>query len=691
VQAVGVTPDGRHFIAGGKDHKIRIVDALGEVVRYYEAPSEITALDVRPDGHQIATACEDGTVRLWDFVPYDDHRTANEAKEPLWAAAVNADGTAFATAGADKIVRVYSPTGKLLHALEGSTAAVTSLAFLPENKLISAGGDKLLRLWDAKAGKPLGEWPGHTAAILALAATPDGRVVVSGTADKIVNGWNAETGKVIWTWTARSAVAALAITKDAKRVLVGTADGGLSVLSIDDGKVTLTGFANAHVSGVAAITFNADESAFASVGGDGIPKIWTLPASGPPLMALRLAPALVPSASSPVALSALAFSPDGRQIAVGGADKLIRLYDAKTGAELRNLRGCTDWITALAFSPGGDRLLAVSADKVARIFDVARIDPLAEVGHSRPVRAVAVSPDGQQIASVGEDRMIRLWNRATGAEVAAWPCSTEKDTLLSVCFAGPYLVTGGKESSSLTLWDRASKKEVASASIGQVFGLTPSADGKRLGVWSRSDKTDTYSVYDLPNLKQPAAVMVEKGGGVSAATFASNLSFVATGDSTGRVVLSDFTTKAPIGKPLQLQKKAVCVSRIVAGPGRIVLPFFSFVKSGKIADLGLSEDMQTLIAIDELGALYLVKLPSREFAIAETGRKEGIGGLLVAPRGRHVALFVSSPEIFIYDFAGKEVKKYALPSTPNNVAWTPDGKTLVTANADGSLYVMDVP
>src|SRR5207249_813119 len=147
VQAVGVTPDGRHFVSGGQDRKVRVVDALGEIVRYYEGPSAVTALDVRPDGQQIAAAYEDGIVRLWDFIPSDDHRTATEAKEPLWAAVVNADGTAFATAGADKIVRVYSSTGKLLHALEGSTAAVTSLVFLPENKLVSAGGDKTLRLW----------------------------------------------------------------------------------------------------------------------------------------------------------------------------------------------------------------------------------------------------------------------------------------------------------------------------------------------------------------------------------------------------------------------------------------------------------------------------------------------------------------------------------------------------------------
>ena len=390
----------------------------------------------------------------------------------------------FATAGADKIVRIYSPNGKLLHSLEGSTAPITSLVFLPDNKLVSAGGDKLLRLWDAKTGKPLGEWPGHSAAILSLAATPDGRVVVSGSADKTVNGWNAATGKIIWTWTARSAVAALAISKDAKTVLVGTADGGLSVLAIADDKPKLIGFANAHVSGVAAIAFNFDESRFASVGGDGIPKIWTLPANGTPALIHSLSPALPPSTPGPVALSAAAFSPDGRQLAVGGADRSVSIYDANTGIEIRSLRGCTDWVTALAFLPDGDHLLAVAADKAARIFDVSRNELLATNGHTQSAVAVAVRPDGQQFASVGKDRMIRLWDRRTGAEMAAIPCPAETAKFYNVCFAGPYLVTGG-ERSSLRLWNLAEKKEIASAMLGEIYGLAPSADGRRIGVWSR--------------------------------------------------------------------------------------------------------------------------------------------------------------------------------------------------------------
>ena len=73
------------------------------------------------------------------------------------------------------------------------------------------------------------------------------------------------------------------------------------------------------------------------------------------------------------------------------------------------------------------------------------------------------------------------------------------------------------------------------------------------------------------------------------------------------------------------------------------------------------------------------------------GSKDTGVSLFVAPAGQRFVLLSDRPELLLFNFAGKELKKYALPSIPNGAAFTPDGKTLVTANADGSLYVIDLP
>src|SRR5262249_18534849 len=95
---------------------------------------------------------------------------------------------------------------------------------------------------------------------------------------------------------------------------------------------------------------------------------------------------------------AMALSPDGRWLAVGGYlhdfDKsiatAIRLYDFANGSQVALLKGQDDVVKALAFSPDGARLISGGADKTAIIWDLAARKPLVRLsGHERPIDAVA--------------------------------------------------------------------------------------------------------------------------------------------------------------------------------------------------------------------------------------------------------------------------------------------------------------
>ena len=115
-------------------------------------------------------------------------------------------------------------------------------------------------------------------------------------------------------------------------------------------------------------------------------------------------------------INGFAFSPDGRTLAIMIAGNNIYLWDAKTGAHIRTLRGHTAGVRTVAFSPDGLTLASGGYDDTVRLWDAktgAHIRTLR--GHTKSVTTVLFSPDGRTIASAGQEPTLRLWDAVTGA------------------------------------------------------------------------------------------------------------------------------------------------------------------------------------------------------------------------------------------------------------------------------------
>src|SRR5262249_11415559 len=115
----------------------------------------------------------------------------------------------------------------------------------------------------------------------------------------------------------------------------------------------------------------------------------------------------------------LAFSPDGKCLAVCCKEGTIRVLSAETGEELRTVQGQRTGVTSVSFSPGGDRLASAGLDGPVRLLDATRggkaVVTLAS--HQDCVLGVAFLPDGKRIATAGWDGVLKVWDVTTGKEI----------------------------------------------------------------------------------------------------------------------------------------------------------------------------------------------------------------------------------------------------------------------------------
>ncbi len=114
---------------------------------------------------------------------------------------------------------------------------------------------------------------------------------------------------------------------------------------------------------------------------------------------------------------ALAVSADGKKLASGGCDRLVRVWDLATGKLEHAIENHADWVFGVAFAPDGKSLITASRDKTAKIWDLdAKESVVTFPDHQNPVYAIGISSDGKTGFSAGEDGNVRQWHATDDAK-----------------------------------------------------------------------------------------------------------------------------------------------------------------------------------------------------------------------------------------------------------------------------------
>lgn len=213
-------------------------------------------------------------------------------------------------------------------------------------------------------GSVISAYRGHTMRITAVAWSPDGKYIASGSLDKTVQVWAANPSEHVHPFTYRG-----------------------------------------HDAGVTAVAWSPDSHRVVSGSWDKTVQIWNA-LSGEHVTICR---------GHTDAVLTVAWSPDGKYIASGSADGTVRLWDAATGAQHYVYRGHTDSVNTVSWSPDSLRLASGSSDKTVQILDAATGEHIFTYrGHTGTVSSASWSPDGTRIASGSWDKTVQVWEAATG-------------------------------------------------------------------------------------------------------------------------------------------------------------------------------------------------------------------------------------------------------------------------------------
>jgi len=280
---------------------------------------------------------------------------------------------------------------------------VNGVVFSPDGKyLVTASADKTARVWDAASGEEVARMD-HDDAVNGVAFSPDGEYLATGSKDKTARVWDAVSGEEVVRVVHEDSVNGVTFSPDGRYLATTSNDTTARIWDAYSGDEVAR---MQHEDVVDGIAFSPGGEYLATTSNDVTPssqdrtiRIWKT-TSGKE----------VASITHEDSVNSVAFSPDGKYLATASRDRMAHVWDLTSGEEVgRYPHGLA--VLRVAFSPDGRHLASSSRDKTARVWEIASGEEVARITHEADVNGVAFSPDGKYLATTSDDKTARvqLW------------------------------------------------------------------------------------------------------------------------------------------------------------------------------------------------------------------------------------------------------------------------------------------
>lgn len=525
--------------------------------------------------------------------------------------------------------------------LEGHSKDVTAVAWSPDGqRIVSGSRDQSLRIWNAKTGEAERVLEGHSRSVAAVAWSPDGQRIVSGSFAQLPRAtketdkggnlriWNAATSEIVHVLNGHSgSVLALDWSPDGQQFVSASNDSTLRIWDAQTGGIVLV--LEGHSKSVTAVAWSPNGRRIVSGTRDGPLHIWDAQTGG-------IAQVVVGRHSGNV--TDVAWSPDSQRLAwssfegnfVGTSEFLegegatLSIWDVEAKETVQTLEVPSGYVESLAWSPDGQRLVSGSRVGSLHIWDSMTGDRMQVLeGHSKGVTAVAWSPSGRRIVSGSSDETLHIWDSETDGSVQVLEGYVVNGTAISWSPDGKRVISElGFD--SIQIWD---------ARTGEVLQVLKGIPGNR-GVletvaWSPDGQRIVFRFYDNP----PQLLNIMEAGGV----------------------------------------------RTMIGT------------SGDGSALAWSPDSRRIVSSSEDHTLRIWDAQTCETVQVLEGHSKSVTDVAWSPDGKRIVSCSSDYTLRIWDAqtGGTVQILEGHPGYATEVAWSPDSQRIVSGSSDGALHIWD--
>jgi WD40 repeat protein len=697
------SPDGKRVVTASSGGNARIYDArTGAQVRVLSGRFGLESAAFSPNGKLVVTACGDGTARIWRvstgrLVARLTPPSYRYSPYTVFSAAFSPDGRHVVTAGGDGVARIWdAASGRLVRVLgTAGSGSLQAASYSPDGtSIVTASAGGLVRVWVAATGKQAGPVlasAGGTSPLRSAVFSPDGKWAATGGRFGTVTIWKAPAaGSRSSSWTVRNvisipegdAVNGMTFSRNGRLLVTANQSGTAYVWQVPSG-LPWGEFLAGYGQPLNTVAFDpAHQNWVVTAGGDGYARIFRI--SDDTQVGARFG---VPLYN----MNDAAFSPNGKLIVTAGSDGYARVWDAATQQQSGGKFGYGSPMSSATFTGDGTKLVTTEADGYTVIWKCTTTPPTASAFIQTPGNSVphdaAFSPDGALVVTAGSDGTVREWDATTGNQVLVLGSSS--GLISTVAFRGSEVITASSGGTA-KIWDAQPAEQrglLPSGSGQQVYTSTFSPANPRIVATANSN--GTVSVWNTSRPAHPMATLQVPGAPNSAEFSADGKLLVTAGNEQVRI-----WRMSSLGHPVRvLNTKKPCENMQNTAAPYLYSAMFS--RDGRLV---VTSENDGTACVWNAGTGKLL----RRF-IEPQGVSGGVAGgngvassamhwAVFSPNGKQVLTANADGTARIWDVkTGRQLRVVSEPTGEAiNAAWfSPDGKLLVTASNDGTARIWD--